>query len=65
MTPADLRAIAEAEVDRAIALWGRCMRSGEWPGYPPFTAHVDAPAWMQMRADEAALRDEFVQENVL
>lgn len=59
-----LRTIAEAEVERAIRTWGRCVRSGQWPGYPPFTAHVEAPTWMQMQADEAALRDEFVEENV-
>lgn len=58
-----LQAIAEAEVDRAIRIWGHCMKTSQWPGYPPFTAHVEAPNWMLMRAEEQAMRDEFIQEN--
>jgi hypothetical protein len=25
----------DARIDRAVALWGRCLSTGIWPGYPP------------------------------
>lgn len=50
---------AAADVDRAIRIWGDCLRSGRWPGYPQHTAHVEAPNWLLNAADEQALRDEF------
>lgn len=38
--------VAEAEVERAIDLWKRCMREDRWPGYSQQTAFVSAPNWM-------------------
>lgn len=61
-TPA-LRAIAEAEVERAIRLWRECLTADRWPGYPPFTAHVDAPAWLLMQHEARQLQDEFVEDH--
>jgi hypothetical protein len=57
-----LRAYADAEIERALTLWGECMKSQRWPGYPQFTAHVELPGWMAMRQEERALRDEFAAE---
>jgi hypothetical protein len=59
MTPApSLQVIAEHEVDKSIRLWGQCMSTNAWPGYPPFTAHIEAPTWrinqMEMEMMEAA-----------
>lgn len=58
-----LQAIAEAEVERAVALWRRCITEDFWPGYPPFTAHVEAPTWMLTQQDEAQMRDHFAEEH--
>lgn len=52
-----LRIIAENEVERAVNLWGQCMRTGEWPGYAQTTAHVEAPAWA-LAAEEAEMMEE-------
>lgn len=37
--------IAERDVARAIDIWGRCLRSGEWPGYQDRTCYVGSPPW--------------------
>ena len=55
-----LEAIAMAEVDRAIMRWRRCMTTGVWPMYPPYTAWVEAPNWMTVAEDDAAMREEIV-----
>ena len=57
-----LRAMAEAEVERAIQRWRTCMKTGKWPGYPPFTAWVEATNWQMQAADEAAMREEIIME---
>jgi hypothetical protein len=56
----DLRAIAEAEVDRAVQRWRKCTQTGAWPLYPPHTAWVDAPGWLVAQADAAAVREDFM-----
>ena len=56
-----LAAYAEHEIARARATWARCMATGEWPGYTAMTAYVEAPAWLQMRQEERAIRDEIVE----
>lgn len=58
-----LQEIANAEVDRAIRLWRKCIAEDFWPGYPPFTAHIEAPTWMLTQQDEAAMRDQFAEEH--
>jgi len=58
----DLQSIAEAEVERAIQRWRKCMESGEWPCYPPFTAWIDAKPWQITEADDAALREEIINQ---
>jgi len=57
-----LRAYAEAEIERALHVWDNCMKTQNWPGYPQFTAHVEVPAWLSMRQEERALRDEYEAE---
>ena len=56
-----LQMLAEAEVDRAIRIWTRCIETNEWPGYPPFTAHVEAKPWQLAEAEEQAMRDEIME----
>lgn len=57
-----LRAMAEAEVERAIQRWRVCLRTNEWPGYPSFTAWVEATTWQMQQADEATMREEVILE---
>lgn len=51
-----LRAVARARMARARALWARCLRAGEWPGYPQMTAYVEAPAWLLNTESEDIIR---------
>ena len=37
--------------ERAIELWGACMSSGEWPGYPAGAHVAEMPAWMRVKGD--------------
>ena len=55
-----LAALADAEVERAVRVWRQCLISDRWPGYPLFTAHVEAPTWMVVAAEERELRDEMM-----
>lgn len=57
-----LRAIAEQEVERAILIWKNCVKRQKWPGYPPYTAWVEASNWQINEAEEQSLRDEQMQE---
>lgn len=53
-----LRAVAEAEIERAIRTWSDCLRNNRWPGYPTQTAYVAAKPWqidaLQFQQMEAA-----------
>jgi hypothetical protein len=57
-----LMAYAEAQCERALALWQRCMDADEWPGYPTETAYVEAPSWLLARQEEEAWQDEMREE---
>ena len=57
-----LRAVAEAEVERAVRMWRHCMKTGRWPGYPPFVASVEAPNWLLNKMEEQESRDQFVKK---
>lgn len=50
-------ALADAKVERAIALWGACLQSGHWPGYPKHEVLIEAPAW-EIASEEAAAYEE-------
>ncbi len=43
------RWLAEAKVDYALAVWKRCLDSGEWPGYPSRIAYAELPPWEEER----------------
>lgn len=59
-----LMILAEEEVDRAIRVWTHCIQTNQWPGYPPFTAHVEAKPWQVVDAEMRALNDTIMQEQV-
>lgn len=56
-----LEILADAEVDRAIRLWTRCIEADDWPGYPRFTAHVEAKPWQAQEAEMRELNDEIME----
>ena len=58
-----LAAWADAEVERAIALWARCVRSDKWPGYSLHTAHIEAPPWVLTAQEEQRIRDEWDEDD--
>lgn len=61
LTPGrSLLEIAEDDVRRAQKIWGECMTSGNWPGYPHL-AHIEAPNWLLREAEEQALRDDALE----
>lgn len=39
-----------------VSQWGRCLRTGEWPGYPPYSQRIELPAW----ARDDPLEDEIL-----
>ena len=49
---------ADALAADARHIWGECLRSGHWPGYPARVAMIGAPGWhltkMEDRSDRAA-----------
>jgi len=44
LTP-QFQAMGEEKVRCGIALWKHCMETGEWPGYPTRTCHIDPPPY--------------------
>lgn len=40
---------ADLEVERAIQLWGECLSTGLWPGYPRGTAYVAPRSYVETR----------------
>jgi hypothetical protein len=54
-SPADL-ALAEAQVEYAIATWGECLTSGHWPGYATTVQRIMSPSYVEsqwMEREEA------------
>lgn len=48
VTPAVLE-VANAKIDLALEVWARCLKSGEWPGYPTRIAYAELPGWEAAR----------------
>lgn len=44
---------ARGQVDKALALWQHCEKSGIWPGYGGGVITVDLPAWQYKKLDVA------------
>lgn len=45
---------ARSQVEKALALWKQCEKSGVWPGYGDNVITVDLPAWQYKRLEVAA-----------
>ena len=35
--------------EQAITLWGECMTTGEWPGYPAGGHEAELPPWLRAK----------------
>ena len=54
--------LASRDVEKSIRVWRNCLSTDSWPGYPPFTMHIEAPPWLQMRAEEQELREDMMED---
>jgi len=65
---AEARDIGQEKIAEARELWGACLSSGVWPGYPDEIVQIDAPGYLRyawenrmalkrMAADAASLRE--------
>jgi hypothetical protein len=52
-----LRALAEAEVERAMRVWRECTRLNVWPCYGKQTAWIGATPWQITASEDAAQID--------
>jgi hypothetical protein len=52
--------IGEQRWRRAVNTWARCLRTGNWPGYP--ARPVSPPPWVARREEERALEEGGAQE---
>lgn len=41
--------LGQAKVERALEKWRECLRTDNWPGYPPEIYYADAPAWAELQ----------------
>lgn len=41
--------LGRAKVDRAIDLWGHCLKTGNWPGYSSEIYYAEPPPWEELR----------------
>lgn len=40
-----MRELANMKIARAMRLWGECLKTGRWPGYPYSVQPANAPQW--------------------
>lgn len=55
----DVQEIGARRVDRALAMWRECLRTGKWPGYTPLVHYATAPVWFEKKEEDRLLRDKF------
>lgn len=54
----EARAFAEQKVDKALALWKRCLDTDTWPGYPKDICYATLPGWLESQWLEKDAREE-------
>ena len=50
--------IAERKVNRAIAIWAECVKSGKWPCYPTSVCYAEPTKWQMDEVDQREMIDE-------
>ena len=56
---ADVLALANAKIDRALTIWRRCLERDEWPAYPPEVFEAELPVWLESQWLEREGREEL------
>lgn len=51
--------IATREIEQALAIWTRCMETGEWPSYSTDLQWINPPNWAHYRSEEVLARHAF------
>jgi hypothetical protein len=55
-------AFAEDRRKEALAIWGRCLKTGIWPCYSPRIHYLSPPVWAQMAWAERVALDGYGEE---
>lgn len=50
--------LAQAKLRAALWIWADCMKHDRWPCWPPLTAYVEPPPWVEQRWQDRQLREE-------
>lgn len=54
-------ALAESKLERAMLIWAKCLKTGEWPGYPERICWMQPAPWELTRWEEKeALQGETI-----
>jgi hypothetical protein len=56
----DVLVLGEKKRRLAVELWGECLRTNKWPGYPTRTCYATLPPWEEARWLERELREDPV-----
>jgi hypothetical protein len=56
----DVLVLGEKKRRLAVELWGECLRTNRWPGYPTRTCYATLPPWEEARWLERELREDPV-----
>lgn len=59
----DALALADRKVERAIALWGDCLKRNRWAGYPLQVCYAELPPWQEAQWMERELREEGIRDD--
>lgn len=51
----EMQDLAARKVERAISLWGNCMRTGHWPAYPNRICYLETKPWQVADFEEKVL----------
>lgn len=57
------RDLAERKLNRALALWSECAKSGYWPAYPSRICHAEPMPWEEQRFLEAEANRQQLSED--
>lgn len=55
---ADVLALADAKVDKALAIWKACLKHNKWPAYPAEVFEAELPPWLESQWLEREARED-------
>lgn len=54
----EILVLADKKIERALAIWRRCIASGHWPAYGTRTYWAEMPGWHEQATLDRELREE-------